>query len=367
MERGVLEILESIPDPRRGNAIRHRLTDVLVIGVLAILCGMDCFTEMEMFAYEQREWLRKFLPLENGIPSHDTFGDVFAVIDPTALTATFAEWAETLRCKVSKEIVAFDGKTIRASKDTPGGKKAIHVLSAWAAENRLILGELAINEKSNEITAIPQLLDMLNVKGCIVTIDAMGTQTKIAAKIIERGGDYLLPVKENQPQLHDDIALYFDGRPADLDFAETNEKGHGRLESRKCVVSYDISWLDKTKKWTGLTGIAKLTAETLELSTGETQSAVHYLIFSGNLSAAQVLAAKRAHWGVESMHWSLDISFREDMCRVRAGNAGKNLNTIRHLTLNLLNQEKTSKGGIATKRRRCALSPAYRELVLGFS
>jgi predicted transposase YbfD/YdcC len=367
MRKGIIEIFEQIPDPRQGNAIRHRLTDVLVIGVLSILCGMEHFTEMEMFAYEQSEWLRKFLPLENGVPSHDTFGDVFAVVDSEALTQAFAEWVESLRIKVSGEVVAIDGKTIRASRDTAKGKKAVHIVSAWASQNHLILGELATEEKSNEITAIPQLLDMLNVKGCTVTIDAMGTQAKIAAKILERGGDYLLPVKENQPQLHADIALFFEDQPNDLDFAETKDQGHGRIETRNCVVSRDVAWLDPEKKWTGLAGIAKLSAENIDTFTGLTQSAVHYLIFSGNLSAAQILDAKRAHWGVESMHWSLDIAFREDMCRVRSGNAAKNFNAMRHLTLNLLNLEKTGKGGIATKRRRCAISPTYRELVLGLS
>ena len=366
--RGIIEIFNEIPDPRSGNAIRYQLAEVLVIAVLAILCGMEHFTEMEMFAREQHEWLCKFLTMKHGVPSHDTFGDIFAVISPEAVTAAFVEWVESIRSKISGEVVPIDGKTIRASRDVPKNQRAVHIVSAWAASNRLVLGQVATEEKSNEIKAIPELLEMLELKGCIVTIDAIGTQTKIAEKIIERGGDYLLSVKENQAQLLDDVKMFFEDPTGCFESAETYENAHGREEKRGCVITKDIAGIDPEGRWKGLSGVAKITTESVILATGVRESATHYLIFSGEaLTAAQVLAAKRAHWGIESMHWSLDISFREDMCRVRRGNEAKIFNTMRHLTLNLLNQERSSRGGVASKRRRCAISIPYRELVLGVS
>jgi len=361
----LIEIFDDIPDPRKGNAIRHELTEVLIIAVLAVLCGMQHFTEFEMFGLEQEKWLRKFLKLENGIPSHDTFGDVFAIIEPEAITSVFTEWAESMRKKITGEVIAIDGKTICASRDVPKNKKAVHVISAWSTKNRLILGEIAVEEKSNEIKAIPQLLEMLELSGCIVTIDAMGTQAKIAEKIIEKGADYVLPVKENQPQLHEDIRLYFEENDGFEDTAKTEEKAHGRIERRECIINKNIDWLDPEGKWTNLAGIAKLTSETIILSTGAVETSVQYLIFSGkDFTAMKVLSAKRSHWGVESMHWTLDISFREDECRVRANHAAKVFNVIRHFALNLLSLETSAKCGVASKRRRCAISQSYREKVV---
>jgi predicted transposase YbfD/YdcC len=327
---------------------------------------MDTFTDMEMFGIEQEAWLRKFMPLTNGIPSHDTFGDVFAVIEPFELTRLFSDWVETIRKRYQAEVVAIDGKSICASKDIPKNKRAIHVVSAFATQNGLILGEMATSEKSNEITAILELLKMLEIKGCIVTIDAMGTQTNIAQAIIDKGADYVLPVKENQPQLHNDIKEFFDDAPNNLEAETTSEVSHGRLEKRSCEITKDISWLDPDKRWANLSGIARITSRTENLSDHKISTDIRYLIFSGkDFTAADVLSHTRAHWGVESMHWRLDVAFREDSCRVRERNAGKVFNILRHFTLNLLTQEKTSKGGIASKRMRCAISPAYRKKVLG--
>ena len=241
-------------------------------------------------------------------------------------------------------------------------------MSAWATQNRLILGEVATSEKSNEITAIPQLLEMLELSDCIVTIDAMGTQTAIVEKIIEKGADYILPVKENQPQLLKDISLYFDEHNHLSETAQTLEKSHGRIVKRKCILSKNIDWLDPQGNWKNLAGIAKIVSTTEILSTGVIESSEQYLIFSGkDFDAPLVLAAKRAHWGIESMHWSLDISFREDECRVRAKHAAKVFNIIRHFTMNLLSRESSSKGGISSKRKRCALSSDFREKCLRFS
>jgi len=370
MYEGIVSIFRGIPDPRKGNAILHDLVEVLIISILAILCGVEYFTDMELFGIERESWLRTFLKLEHGIPSHDTFCDVYSAIKPEAITKSFARWVETIRQKISGEVVALDGKTICASRDVPKNKKAVHIVSAWAATNRLVLGQLACEEKSNEITAIPKLLELLEIKGCIVTIDAMGTQTKIAEAIINKGADYILTVKENQPQLYEDIALYFQTEEKTLvERTRTDEISHGRIESRELVISKDISWLDPENRWKNLSGIAMLTTTQQKVGSSDVQTAVHYLIFSNpNATAELILAAKRNHWGIEnSLHWVLDVAYNEDNCRARSDNAAIVFNLMRHLSLNLLSQEKSSKGGVKSKRLRCALSTDYLERVLGIS
>jgi predicted transposase YbfD/YdcC len=277
---------------------------------------------------------------------------------------------ETIRQKISGEVIALDGKTLCASRDVPKKKKAVHIVSAWAASNRLVLGQLACEEKSNEITAIPLLLDLLEIKGCIITIDAMGTQTKIAEKIIDKGADYLLSVKENQPQLHSDIALYFQTERGKLSqTAATAEMSHGRYETREMLISQDVAWLDPEGRWKGLSGIGMLTSTQQKVGSDEVQSAVHYFIFSmSDTSAEQVLSVKRSHWGIENaLHWTLDVAYNEDNCRARADHTAIIFNLMRHLSLNLLSQEKSSKGGIKSKRLRCALSVDYLQRVLGVS
>jgi predicted transposase YbfD/YdcC len=369
MDNSLIACMERIPDPRKGNAKVYNLADVLVIAVLATLCGMNTFVEMELFARERRDWLCKFLKLENGTPSHDTFGKICATVDPKAFTAAFGDWVQSIRTKFNKEVVAIDGKTVRASRDIANKKKPLHMVSAWAAENHLILGEIATREKSNEITAIPELLDILDVSGCIVTIDAVGTQTKIAEEIIEKKADYLLSVKENQPNLHADIRTFFESSESEhCACFSTEEKGHGRIEKRFCRIEKNVEWLDPEKRWKNLSGIAQILSISTNLSTDETSKALHYFIFSNaDMTAKEVLETKRAHWGIESMHWILDVAYREDQCRARKNNAAAVLNILRHFTMNLLKQETTSKGGIAVRRSRCCLSPAYAEKVLGIS
>jgi predicted transposase YbfD/YdcC len=365
--QGIVNIFQGIYDPRQGNAVVYDLAETLVIAVLAILCGMETFVEMEMFGQERENWLRKFMKLEHGIPSHDTFGDIFAALDAEAFGMAFAKWVKTLRKTVCGEVVALDGKSIRASIDTWRNKKAVHIVSAWAASNRLVLGQVATEEKTNEITAIPQLLEMLELNGCIVTIDAIGTQAKIAEKIIDKGADYILSVKKNQETLYKDIELYFKTYGAGLpEYARTIEKSHGRLEERKCVVCKDISWLDPEKKWGNLAGIGRIISTRQKIGSAKMEADTQYVIYSNSgFSAKQVLDAKRAHWSVENnLHWTLDVSYREDQCRVRFGNASKVFNILRHMTMNLLKFEPSSYG-IAVKRRRCALSTKYLEAVIG--
>ena len=361
MSKGIIEIMRQIPDPRSGNAIRHKLEDILTIAILAIICDYSLFTEMELFGIEQEEWLRTFLELPNGIPSHDTFGDVFAAIEPEAFRNGFMEWTESIREKISGEIVAIDGKTIRGSRSVTENKKPVHIVSAWASENGLVLGEIATDEKSNEITAIPKLLKMLELSGCIVTIDAMGTQKEIAKEIIAAKANYVLPVKENHPQLLDDIRLFFAEGSASCEYAETLEKSHGRIEKRECYVTTKIDWLSQKEEWSGLSGIGMIVSHVQTFGHEETETAVHYVLYSkADMTAAQVLAAKRRHWAVEnSLHWVLDVDFGEDLSRMRVNNAAKNMNIARHLALNLLKSEKTFNRSLNLKRKKCLLSHDY--------
>lgn len=361
MGRGLIEIMQEVPDPRSGNAKRYKLEEILAIAILAVLCDCTRYTEMQLFGEEREEWLRGFLSLENGIPSHDTFGDVLCAIEPEALRAGFMEWVETIRERISGEIVAVDGKTICASKSTAASKKAIHVVSAWAAENGLVLGEVATEEKSNEITAIPKLLKMLELKGCIVTIDAMGTHKAIAQTIRDAGADYVLPIKENQPALYENIALYFSTEMERCEAAETFEKAHGRYERRECFATTDIDWLPQKEDWAGLSGIGMIISTTQTVGMDGVERGVHYVIYSKmDMSAAQLLAAKRAHWSVEnSLHWILDVDFGEDHMRMREGFAAENMNILRHLAINLLKSESSYKASVNLKRKKCSLSPDY--------
>lgn len=361
MERSMVEIFKDIADPRVGNAKKYKLEEILTIAILAVISECTRFTEMELFGKEREEWLRGFLSLENGIPSHDTFGDVFSAINPDELRAGFMEWVETVRQKVTEEIVAVDGKTICASKSVAENKKAVHVVSAWAAENGLVLGEIATDEKSNEITAIPKLLKLLELKGCIVTIDAMGTQREIAKTICDAQADYVLSVKENQPALYEDISLYFSTELAQCEYAKTAEKSHGRYEIRECYLTTQIDWLTQKEKWPGLAGIGMLRSSIQIVGNEACETMIHYVIFSkASMSASQLLQAKRTHWSIEnSLHWVLDVDFGEDSMRMRAGFAAENMNVMRHLALNLLKSESSFRGSVNLKRKKCMLSPSY--------
>jgi len=368
MGGSLIEIFRDIPDPRAGNGIRHKLDEVLSIAILAILCDCSKFTEMELFGQEREEWLRTFLSLENGIPSHDTFGDVFAALSPEAIQTRFISWVETIRDKIKGDIVAVDGKTIRRSKDLANNKRAVHIISAWSAANGLVLGEIATDEKSNEITAIPDLLNMLELKGCIVTIDAMGTQTEIAKTIIDGGADYVLAVKENQPLLLQDIELYFSTESSGCDYAKTTEKSHGRYETRECWASMDIEWLYNKGNWAGICGIGMIRSKRQQVGSDNVENSVRYLIYSKEMTAMELLAANRAHWKIEnSLHWVLDMDFREDESRMRLGNCATNMSVFRHLALNLIKTETSTKLSVNMRRKRCMLSLDYLLKVIGVS
>lgn len=356
-----------LEDPRAEHLTDHKLIDIIMIAICAVICGAETWTDIELFGNERLDWLRQFLELENGIPSHDTFGRVFAGIDTEQFQVCFASWVQAVFHATKGQVIAVDGKQARRSHDRTNGKHAIHVISAWATANHLVLGQRKVDEKSNEITAIPELLRLLDVSGCIVTIDAMGCQTEIAEQIIDQEADYVLTVKENQGHLYEDIDLFFqlahqnDFQKINYTFDRTVNKGHGRIETRQCwAISGEdsLQFLRDHEQWKGLRTIAKVNSQRQVKSkiTIETR----YYISSLPNDAKKILQAARSHWGVEnSLHWVLDVAMGEDDSRIRKDNAPENMAALRRIALNLLKQEKTLKRGIQGKRLKAALSPDY--------
>ena len=369
----LIDRFAKLNDPRDDRAKRHNLMDVVVIAICAVLCGADSWVDVELFGKSKKDWLRRFLELPNGIPSHDTFGRVFARLDATQFQECFMDWVSAVSEVTRGQVVAIDGKTLRRSHNRFIGKSAIHMVSAWASSNHLVLGQTKVDERSNEITAIPQLLSVLDVSGCIVTIDAMGCQKEIAATIIDQGADYVLALKENQPQLHRDVkeafadALRTGFADLDHDFCETVNKGHGRIEMRRCWSVSDpdhIDYLNDRQEWTELTSVAMVESERCG-GDGRTSTEVRYYLSNLPNRADRILSAVRGHWGIENaVHWVLDIAFREDDCRVRTGNAAENFSTLRRMALNMLKRESMSKGGIAAKRKRAGWDEDYLLTVL---
>lgn len=360
------EHLSGITDPRGAN-IEHQLFDILMISILGTICGADGWVAIEQFGYRKLKWLSQYLLLPNGIPSHDTFGRVFAQIDPQEFQACFMKWVKALNKITEGQVIGIDGKQMRGSHDKNKGKRAIYMVSAWAEANHLVLGQRKVSEKSNEITAIPELLRLLEIKGCIVTIDAIGTQTKIAKMIVNAGADYLLTVKNNQGKLYQDLEMLFTFdqklgfQGAGYDNAKETTKGHGRIDIRECWTISEPEYLACVRnahKWPGLKSLSMLIRR--RIVDGEETVKTRYFISSLDANAKKILAASRKHWEIENgLHWILDVAFDEDRSRVRTDNAPANLAVLRHMAINLLKNETTAKGGIKVKRLQAGWSDDY--------
>lgn len=371
MANSIAAYFSDLSDPRSGHGKRHLLSDMMAIAICAVVCGAEGWVDVEVFGRAKLKWLRTFLRLPHGIPSHDTFGRVFGALDPDQFEQCFRAWTEALS-SVIVGMVAIDGKTIRRSFDSADQKAAIHMISAWAADNRVVFGQLAVGDKTNEITAIPKLLEKLDIKGLTVTIDAAGCQKAIARQIIDQGGDYMLQVKANHPELHEDIKSVFDNARSrgwgrrEHDFDEQIEKGHGRIEIRRTWLTRDVPWLIRpTSSWPGLRAI--VCVERNRTIGERTTTTRHYYITSlDTRKASEAARACRAHWGVEnSLHWTLDVSQNEDQSRIRIGHAAENFSRLRRLALNLLRNESTLKAGIKAKSKAAGWDHDYLLKVLG--
>jgi len=325
-----------IRDPRVDRTKKHRLIDILLIAVCTIICGGEDSTDMELFGKAEEQWLRKFLELPHGIPSHDSFGRVFSLLDPQAFGECFVRWAAALHEATKGEVIALDGKTVRHSFDSATGKSALHLVSAWASENEIALGQLKVDSKSNEITALPALLKMLEVRGCVVTMDAMGCQKELPKQVIEQGGDYVLCLKGNQGSLHEESRYFFEEAKS-MKFAEvpyryhqTVEKDHGRIETRRCWMVEDVAiqWLAKEDQWPGLASIAAVEAER-RIGKKKTKG-TRYSISSLTGNVRKLAEAARKHWAIEnSLFWVLDVTMNEDGSRIRKDHAPENMALLR--------------------------------------
>jgi predicted transposase YbfD/YdcC len=377
--QSLLAHFQALPDPRINRRLDHDLIDVLVIAICTLLCGGETFNDMADFGLAKQAWFQTFLTLRNGIPSHDTFNRVLAALDPKAFLECFRRWTQSVRQAVPGEIVALDGKALRRALNQDQSLQ--YIVSAWAESNSLVLGQLKVADKSNEITALPELLRVLELSGCIVTVDAMGCQKKIAKEIREADADYVLALKGNQETVHAEVKTFLDQTlvelqgprlagaklsPAAAALAawETVEKDHGRLEIRRYYQSAELAWFADLAKWEGLQSVGMV--EAIREVGGRQTVERRYYLSSLPLDVQSFARAVRGHWGVENkLHWVLDVCFREDQSRARAGFAAENLATLRRLALNLLKQEKTKKRGIKGKQLNASWDHAYLLRLLG--
>ncbi|MBT4090320.1 MAG: ISAs1 family transposase [Candidatus Marinimicrobia bacterium] len=364
LARTIDDHFSSLTDPRYINKSDHILLDIITITICAVICGADMFTEIEAYGKAKYDWFKRFLELPSGIPSHDTFNRVFLLLNPNEFQSCFQQWIKTVASVTSGEIIAIDGKTLRRSHDRSANKAAIHMVNAWACHNGLSMGQYKTDQKSNEITAIPKLLKMLEISGCIVTIDAMGCQKKIASLIIQKEADYALALKGNQGNLSEEVELYFKEalqcgiEDYNIQSCETVDGDHGRIETRRCYTCSDIEWLEEGKHWPGLKTVVMIESE--RCIDNVVSKDARFYISSLHNNPEHLLHVIRSHWGVEnSLHWVLDVAFREDECRIRKGHGAENFSMLRTIAVNLLRKERSDKRGIKGKRLRAGWDNDY--------
>lgn len=368
MSASIVEHFAPLEDPRMDRNKLHALLDIVLLTICAVVSGANGWEAIEDFGHEKLDWLRQFAPFRNGVPSHDCIANLVARLSPKGFQTCLLSWTRAIAQITDGEVVAVDGKAARGSRDRRRGRSALHMVSAWACANRLVLGQEATEEKSNEITAIPKLLELLDLRGCLVTIDAMGCQTAIAAQIVSQGGDYVLGLKGNQGALHDAVEDFWTVAQAAgfaqvaHDFLEEVDKDHGRLEVRRYWITEDLRTLPDTDRWTGLrsTGMVERVCIVGDTTTTERR----YFINSIPATAPRFAHAVREHWGVENrLHWRLDVVFGEDASRIRKGQAPAIMTSLRHLCMNLFEQE-GSKLSLAKKRRKAAWNDDFRARVV---
>lgn len=364
-EMNPIEVFSAIPDPRHDRTKVYPMETMIFLTIAAVVSGCDSFTDIEDFGRTKVDWLKKFVECpEDRVPSHDTLGDLFKRLDPDKFQQCFVNWTSQVCGITEGELISIDGKTLRGSHDRSNNKAAIHMISAWASRNELVLGQLATAQKSNEITAIPALLNMLEIRGAIVSIDAMGCQKNIAAQIVDQEADYILALKGNQQELHEQVkALFNHIVPSSID--EHLNKDHGRIEQRKCTVINDLDPLDEAAKWKEMRSVVRIDSVREVLSTGKKTQETRYYVSSLRADAKRFNELVRAHWAIENkLHWVLDMTFSEDASRIRNGYADQNLSLIRRIALNLIKLDSDKKKSQRVKRKKAAWSDTFRERLM---
>lgn len=371
IQRSLSDYFADIKDPRVARTQKHLLKDILVIAILAVIAGAEGWSDMENYGISKQKWLEQFLELPNGIPSDDTFRRVFERINPEALEQSLAKWLNVLMGSLDQEVIPIDGKTVRGSYDRNQGVKALHLVSAWASEQRLVLAQVKVEDHSNEITAIPALLELLDIQGAIITIDAMGTQTDIVRLIREKKADYVLTLKGNHPTLYSQVKDWFiraqsnNFEGIDVSYDQRIDKGHHRVEKRHvwAVPLSAFGGLYQQEQWVGLKCVVMV--ERVRHLWNKVTREVHFYLSSKPADAQHLGRVIRQHWGIENqVHWTIDVTFKEDQCRIRCGHSPRNFAFLRRLALNLLNQEKTFKSSLRQKIKRAAMNDDYMVTVL---
>jgi predicted transposase YbfD/YdcC len=367
MSMRLIDYFAEMTGPRVERTKLHKLEDILTIAICATICGAEGWTEMAFFGECKQSWFETFLELPNGIPSDGTFRRVISALRPDEFEACFQRWTQAVSNHQS-DVIAIDGKTLRRSHDAAAGQSAVHLVSAWACENKMVFGQIATDEKSNEITAIPKLLEMLVLDGSVVTIDAMGCQKKIAEKIMNGGGDYIFSLKGNHGILHEEVKLFMDDAIAHHSrhpYHGDTDGGHGRVEIRKVWYNENIEWMQDRAQWPGLSSLAAVETQRMIGNTVSTERRYFISSLSG-IDAKTIGQMIRSHWGIENkLHWSLDVSFGEDNCRIRKGFGAENVSRLRRIALNLLKNEKTAKCGIKIKQHKAGWDEKYLQKILG--